>query len=77
VAAEAAALASGSPAPCEGGPEQRVDYWRQLGQLLSSADVLVFLSLAVTMGYGVGTIEGFLFLYLAELGAGNTYKERF
>jgi hypothetical protein len=45
-----------------------VQYWRGLGQLLSSPEALIFLAMATVMGYAVGTIESWLFLWLDELG---------
>ncbi|KAI3428509.1 hypothetical protein D9Q98_007333 [Chlorella vulgaris] len=45
-----------------------VQYWRGLGQLLGSPEALIFLAMATVMGYAVGTIESWLFLWLDELG---------
>jgi hypothetical protein len=37
--------------------------------VLSSPDAVTFFCIAVLMGYGMGTIDSFLFLFLDELGA--------
>jgi hypothetical protein len=51
-------------------PQQqpRVRFWRGVRQLLRNPEAAIFLAQAVVMGYGVGTIEGYLFLTLDEIG---------
>lgn len=44
----------------------------RLWAVVSDPDVLFFLSLVLTMGTAVGVIDGYLFLYLEELGAHET-----
>jgi MFS family permease len=46
-----------------------VHYWRGVATLLSNPDALLFFCIAVVFGYAVGSIEGFLFLFLEDLGA--------
>lgn len=48
-------------------PQPPVRFWRGIAQLLISADALVFFAQALVLGYGVGNIETFLFLYLDRL----------
>ncbi|KAL4428408.1 hypothetical protein ABPG75_002497 [Micractinium tetrahymenae] len=45
-----------------------VRYWAGVARLLRCPEAAVFLALAVFMGVGVGNIEGYLFLFLDELG---------
>ncbi|GLC51186.1 hypothetical protein PLESTB_000475200 [Pleodorina starrii] len=47
-------------------------FWRRLWGLLRRWDVLLFFLVALVMGYGFGTIDSFLFLYLEEMGASGT-----
>ena len=37
--------------------------------MLLETEVLTFFCIAILMGYGMGTIDSFLFIYLDELGA--------
>ena len=37
--------------------------------VLSNPEAVTFFCIAVLMGYGMGTIDSFLFLFLDELGA--------
>jgi hypothetical protein len=48
--------------------QPRVRFWRGVRQLLRNPEAAIFLAQAVIMGYGVGTIEGYLFLTLDEIG---------
>ena len=48
-------------------PQPAVRFWAGVGQLLGSPDALVFFAQALVLGYGVGNIETFLFLYLDRL----------
>lgn len=49
-------------------PQPRVRFWAGVCQLLGRPEAAIFLAQALVMGFGVGNIEGFLFLYLDELG---------
>ena len=40
--------------------------------VVSRGEVAVFLVTAVMMGYGMGTIDSFMFIYLSELGTHPT-----
>jgi hypothetical protein len=55
-----------------------VHYWQGIQQLLFNPRALVFFGMVLTMGFGVGNIEGYLFLYLDSLGEdrgdGSTVK---
>lgn len=44
------------------------NYFQRLLRLLSSTEAIIFFVQVTVMGYAVGTIEGFLFLYLEDLG---------
>lgn len=46
----------------------RVNLWRGMVQLLSKPEVVLFFCQALLIGFGVGSIENYLFLYLDELG---------
>lgn len=46
----------------------QVRYWAGVAQLLSNPEAAIFFAQALLMGFGVGNIEGFLFLYLDQLG---------
>jgi len=46
--------------------------WQQLRELICQPEVVLFLSLALTMGTAVGVIDGYLFLFLEELGSHET-----
>ncbi|KAG2499955.1 hypothetical protein HYH03_002240 [Edaphochlamys debaryana] len=48
------------------------EYWRHLSGLLRRPEVVLFLVTATIMGYGFGTIDSFLFLYLQQMGATGT-----
>ena len=39
--------------------------------VMRNPEAVTFFCIAVLMGYGMGTIDSFLFLYLDELGAGS------
>jgi hypothetical protein len=68
-----AALAGSPDATGLAGPAPaKVHYWRGLAQLFSDLDVCVFFAQCIFLGFGVGNIENFLFLYLDELGASET-----
>lgn len=43
-------------------------YFQRLIRLLSSTEAIIFFVQVTVMGYAVGTIESFLFLYLEDLG---------
>lgn len=45
-----------------------VRYWAGVARLLRCPEAAVFLAMSVFMGVGVGNIEGYLFLFLDELG---------
>ncbi|PNW85282.1 hypothetical protein CHLRE_03g179350v5 [Chlamydomonas reinhardtii] len=47
-------------------------HWRRLWVLVRRPEVAVFFVTAMTMGYGFGTIDSFLFLYLRQMGASET-----
>ncbi|KAG2442634.1 hypothetical protein HXX76_002718 [Chlamydomonas incerta] len=47
-------------------------HWRRLWILVRRPEVAVFFVTAITMGYGFGTIDSFLFLYLRQMGASET-----
>ncbi len=47
-------------------------YWRDVWALARRPEVLLFFVTAGAMGYGFGTIDSFLFLYLEQLGARDT-----
>lgn len=47
-------------------------YWRDVGALARRPEVLLFFVTSGAMGYGFGTIDSFLFLYLEQLGATQT-----
>lgn len=44
--------------------------------VLSNPEALSFFCIAVLMGYGMGTIDSFLFLFLDELGAAASSAPR-
>lgn len=44
-------------------------YWDNLKTILKDKDMTLFLARSVVLGYGVGHIENYLFLYLEELSA--------
>lgn len=50
------------------GRQPGVRYWAGVARLLRCPEAAIFLSMAVFMGMGVGNIEGYLFLFLDELG---------
>jgi len=52
--------------------KQNARFWANLDALLHNKDILIFLSRAVVLGYGVGHIENFLFLALKSQGASET-----
>jgi hypothetical protein len=54
----------GGPQEQQQGQGQRVEFWAGLRQMLSTPAVLVFMWQAVVMGFGVGCIGEYLFLYL-------------
>jgi PPP family 3-phenylpropionic acid transporter len=49
-----------------------VPFWRSLRALVSERRLAVFLAIALVGGLAMGSVHSFLFLYLAELGAGAT-----
>lgn len=55
----------GGPTPAS---EGQINFWKAVWQLLSLPETLIFYSMATVLGFGVGNIEGFLFLYLQDLG---------
>ena len=59
---------AGGRGEAEAAPPPQVRFWSGVAQLLSNPEAAVFFSQALLMGFGVGNIEGFLFLYLDELG---------
>jgi len=58
----------GQHAQQQGQPQPEVHFWAGVAQLLRNPEASIFLAMAVTMGFGVGNIEGYLFLYLDQLG---------
>lgn len=50
----------------------QIHFWTKLSSLLSSPEALLFFATVVVMGFAVGTIESFLFLYLDDLGGSET-----
>jgi MFS family permease len=48
------------------------NFSQKLGLLLSSPEALLFFATVTVMGYAVGTIESFLFLFLEDLGGSET-----
>ena len=52
--------------------KQNAIFWANLDALLHNKDILIFLSRAIVLGYGVGHIENFLFLALENQGASET-----
>lgn len=52
--------------------KQNARFWTNLQALVHNKDILIFLSRAVVLGYGVGHIENFLFLALENQGASET-----
>lgn len=48
------------------------NFWAGLQQLLSTPAVLIFMWQACIMGFGIGVIGEFLFLFLSELGGSET-----
>ena len=63
-----AAAADGGTTEQPAGGQPAVRYWRGLAQLLGDPEAAIFMAMATTMGFGVGNIEGYLFLFLDELG---------
>lgn len=57
-----------SSPPRHGGGPPQVHYWRGVAQLLRNPEAAIFFFMATVMGFGVGNIEGYLFLFLEELG---------
>ena len=51
-----------------GNCKQQVQFWQGARQLATNPAALLFLCQATVMGFGVGTIETYLFLFLQELG---------
>eukprot|EP00887_Chlorella_sp_A99_P004892 scaffold4.g4892.t1 len=50
----------------------RVQFWGGVQQLLRTPEAVLFFCQALLIGFGVGNIEGYLFLYLDELGGSAT-----
>jgi MFS_1 like family len=48
------------------------NFYQKLGILLSSPEALLFFFTVTVMGYAVGTIESFLFLFLEDLGGSES-----
>ena len=48
------------------------NFCQKLGLLLSSPEALLFFATVTVMGYAVGTIESFLFLFLEDLGGSES-----
>lgn len=71
-------LVAGGTKGEKGGPEEVEspravdDYGRRLGALLASPAALLFFATVAVMGFAVGTIESFLFLFLEDLGGSET-----
>jgi hypothetical protein len=57
----------GEPAG-KGGSMGNVDFWHGVGRLLRNPAVPPFLATATVLGFGMGVIENYLFLYLDHLG---------
>jgi hypothetical protein len=52
--------------------QQPPDFWHSLRLLLRRPEVLIFMGQATAMGFGIGVIGEFLFLFLQELGGSET-----
>jgi hypothetical protein len=52
--------------------QQQPDFWHSLRLLLRRPEVLIFMCQATAMGFGIGVIGEFLFLFLQELGGSET-----
>ncbi|PRW44509.1 major facilitator superfamily [Chlorella sorokiniana] len=61
--------AAEQPPPAD---QPRVHYWAGVAQLLSNPEAAIFFVQALTMGFGVGNIESYLFLFLDQLGGSET-----
>jgi hypothetical protein len=48
--------------------QQQQDFWLSLRRAITSPAVLIFLCQALIMGFGIGVIDSFLFLFLQDLG---------
>lgn len=68
---QTAASAQSQPAG-PAAPQRPPDFWHSLLLLLRRPEVLVFMGQATTMGFGIGVIGEFLFLFLQELGGSET-----
>lgn len=44
------------------------EFWRKFSTLVTNLDAMLFFGMTLIMGTAVGTIEGFLFLFLDDLG---------
>ena len=51
------------------GAEAQQSLLQRMRVILSCPRVAIFLAMAVLFGIGMGTIDGFMFLYLKQLGA--------
>ncbi|KAL4546901.1 hypothetical protein Ndes2526B_g07705 [Nannochloris sp. 'desiccata'] len=61
-----------NPPPLQQQRIKNKNFCQKLGVLLSSPEALLFFSTVTVMGYAVGTIESFLFLFLEDLGGSET-----
>ncbi|KAK9815868.1 hypothetical protein WJX72_010994 [[Myrmecia] bisecta] len=50
------------------GAGERIGAWRGVGLVLSNPEALVFFVMSMLMGFGMGNIDGYLFLFLKDLG---------
>ena len=66
------ALATNNPPPLRQRTIKNKNFYQKLGILLSSPEALLFFFTVIFMGYAVGTIESFLFLFLEDLGGSET-----
>lgn len=56
----------------EGTQDGTKNFFSRLATLLSNPDAFIFFCTVTVMGCAVGTIEGFLFLYIEDLGGSET-----
>jgi len=68
----AASVQSKPAQPAATALQQPADFCQRLLLLLRRPEVLVFMGQATTMGFGIGVIGEFLFLFLQELGGTET-----
>lgn len=62
--------ASCAPQHAEHSVADDLSAFQRVYAVLRQPEVAIFLIMAVMFGYGMGTIDSFMFIYLRELGAG-------